>query len=110
MLQLILLKLALLLGVELRTGESFESLKEPQGEKGCRAVTSKEELECDMIFCATGCNVPEGLGSFSKKKPEFKMAIAVTANFKRGLHNEKNVEEIPGLARQNKMEYFKESE
>jgi len=108
MLQLILLKLALLLGVEVRAGESFESLREPhQGEKGWRAVMiSKQEIECDMIFCATGANLPEGLGSFSKKKPEFKMAIAVTANFKRGLDNEKNVEEIPGLARQNKMEYF----
>ena len=69
-------------------------------------MTSKEELDCDMIFCATGATLPEGLGSFSKKKPEFKMAIAVTANFKRGLDNEQNVEEIPGLARQNKMEYF----
>ena len=106
MLQILLLKLALLLGVEVRAGESFESLREPEGDRGWRAVTSKEELECDMIFCATGCNVPEGLGSFTKKKPEFKMAIAVTANFKRGLDNEKNVEEIPGLARQNKMEYF----
>ena len=110
MLQVILLKLALLLGVEVRSGESFVSLKEPDGRRGWRAVTSKGELDCDLIFCATGCNIPEGLGSFSKKKPEFKMAIAVTANFKRGLDNEKNVEEIPGLARQNKMEYFKELE
>ena len=110
MLQVILLKLALLLGVEVRSGESFISLKEPDGRRGWRAVTSKGELDCDLIFCATGCNIPEGLGSFSKKKPEFKMAIAVTANFKRGLDNEKNVEEIPGLARQNKMEYFKELE
>ena len=110
MLQVILLKLALLLGVEVRSGESFVMLKEPDGRRGWRAVTSKGELDCDLIFCATGCNIPEGLGSFSKKKPEFKMAIAVTANFKRGLDNEKNVEEIPGLARQNKMEYFKELE
>ena len=110
MLQVILLKLALLLGVEVRSGESFISLKEPDGRRGWRAVTSKGELDCDLIFCAAGCNIPEGLGSFSKKKPEFKMAIAVTANFKRGLDNEKNVEEIPGLARQNKMEYFKELE
>ena len=110
MLQVILLKLALLLGVEVRSAESFVSLKEPDGRRGWRAVTSKGELDCDLIFCATGCNIPEGLGSFSKKKPEFKMAIAVTANFRRGLDNEKNVEEIPGLARQNKMEYFKELE
>ena len=110
MLQLILMKLALLLGVEVRAGESFESLREPEDGRGWRAVTSKEEIECDIIFCATGCNVPEGLGSFSKKKPEFKMAIAVTANFKRGLDNENNVEEIPGLARQNKMEYFNDLE
>ena len=110
MLQVILLKLALLLGVEVRSAESFVSLREPEGRRGWRAVTSKGELDCDLIFCATGCNIPEGLGSFSKKKPEFKMAIAVTANFKRGLDNEKNVEEIPGLARQNKMEYFKELE
>ena len=110
MLQVILLKLALLLGVEVRSGESFISLKEPDGRRGWIAVTSKGELDCDLIFCATGCNIPEGLGSFSKKKPEFKMAIAVTANFKRGLDNEKKVEEIPGLARQNKMEYFKELE
>ena len=110
MLQVILLKLALLLGVEVRSAESFVSLREPEGRRGWRAVTSKGELDCDLIFCATGCNIPEGLGSFSKKKPEFKMAIAVTANFRRGLDNEKNVEEIPGLARQNKMEYFKELE
>jgi len=108
MLQLILLKLALLLGVEVRAGESFESLKEPQGKKGWRAVLmSKTELECDMIFCATGANLPEGFVGFSREKTTgFKTAIAVTANFKSGLKNEKNVKEISGLSAQNEMEYF----
>jgi len=108
MLQVLLLKLALLLGVEVRAGESFESLREPEGERGWRAVTSKEELECDMIFCATGATLPEGFAGFSREKTAgFKTAIAVTANFKKGLNNEKNIKEISGLSAQNEMEYFK---
>ena len=108
MLQVILLKLALLLGVEVRAGESFESLREPAGEKGWRAVTSKAELGCDMIFCATGASVPsDGFQAFSREKTTgFKTAIAVTANFKKGLKNEKSVEEISGLSAEHQKEYF----
>jgi hypothetical protein len=62
------------------------------------------EQECDMVFCATGSKVP--LDGFSKKKPDFKLAIAITANFKRGLQNEMQVGEIAGLACNNQIEYF----
>jgi hypothetical protein len=108
MLQLLLLKVTLLLGVEVRTGETFKSLEEPEGKRGWRVVSekggAKVEQECDMVLCATGSKVP--IDGFSKKKPNFKLAIAITANFKRGLHNEMKVGEIAGVTCNNQVEYF----
>jgi len=108
MLQIILLKISLLLGVEVRVAETFKSVKEPEGQRGWQVVTERGGLEndqhCDMLFCATGSKV--ALEGFSKRKPDFKMAIAITANFKKGICGEKQVEEIAGLTRQNQVEYF----
>ena len=108
LLQIILFKVCLLLGIQIRSGESFKALKEPMGEEGWVVVseTSRGEVEqgCHMVFCATGSNVP--LEGFSKKKPDYKMAIAVTANFRRGLKDEGKVEELAGLAFHSQQEYF----
>ena len=117
MLQLILVKLALLLGVKVRAGETFKSVVEPKGERGWVVVSERMEEggpvlveeEYDMVLCATGRKVP--LEGFDRRNPETKMAIAITANWKNlGSAEELAVKEIPGISRQYDMEFFKDLE
>ncbi|XP_065351605.1 F-actin-monooxygenase Mical isoform X2 [Cloeon dipterum] len=102
-LQVILLKVALLLGVELHVGVSFESLVPPVDSSfGWRAETSPEDhpasqFEFNCLIGADGKrNTLEGFG---RKEFRGKLAIAITANFiNKRSEAEARVEEISGVA------------
>ncbi|XP_067226795.1 F-actin-monooxygenase mical1 [Chanodichthys erythropterus] len=109
-LQLILLKLALILGVEVHTGVSFEGLLEPSGSTGWRAQVSPKNhmaaaFQFDVFISAGGGRyVPDG---FKIKELRGKLAIGITANFvNRHTKQEAQVQEISGVARIYNQKFF----
>uniref|UniRef100_A0A1L8DL23 F-actin monooxygenase n=1 Tax=Nyssomyia neivai TaxID=330878 RepID=A0A1L8DL23_9DIPT len=111
-LQCILLKVALLLGVEVHEGVSFVKLIEPKDGCGWRAQVSPEEhavshYEFDALIGADGKrNTLEG---FVRKEFRGKLAIAITANFiNKRTEAEAKVEEISGVAFIFNQSFFKE--
>uniref|UniRef100_W5K147 Molecule interacting with CasL protein 1 n=1 Tax=Astyanax mexicanus TaxID=7994 RepID=W5K147_ASTMX len=113
-LQLILLKLALLLGVEVHTGVSFKGLVEPQasGAAGWKALLHPEShpaaaYQFDVFISAGGGRfVPDG---FKRKELRGKLAIGITANFvNRHTAAEAQVPEISGVARIYNQKFFQE--
>ncbi|XP_037946356.1 F-actin-monooxygenase Mical isoform X3 [Teleopsis dalmanni] len=112
-LQCILLKVALLLGVEIHEGVSFERTIEPSGD-GCgwRAVVTPADhavshYEFDVLIGADGKrNTLEG---FKRKEFRGKLAIAITANFiNKKTEAEAKAEEISGVAFIFNQSFFKE--
>uniref|UniRef100_A0A672G4M8 F-actin monooxygenase n=1 Tax=Salarias fasciatus TaxID=181472 RepID=A0A672G4M8_SALFA len=108
-LQLMLLKVALLLGIEIHVNVEFKGLIEPpedqDGESkriGWRAEVHPRthpvnELEFDVIIGADGRR--NTLPGFRRKEFRGKLAIAITANFiNRNTTAEAKVEEISGVA------------
>ncbi|KAM7414184.1 hypothetical protein PAMA_019143 [Pampus argenteus] len=106
-LQLMLLKVALLLGIEIHVNVEFKGLIEPpedqESEKiGWRAEVHPKthpvsELEFDVIIGADGRR--NTLPGFRRKEFRGKLAIAITANFiNRNTTAEAKVEEISGVA------------
>uniref|UniRef100_A0A1A9ZWV1 F-actin monooxygenase n=1 Tax=Glossina pallidipes TaxID=7398 RepID=A0A1A9ZWV1_GLOPL len=112
-LQCILLKVALLLGVEIHEGVSFERTIEPTGD-GCgwRAALSPTDhavshYEFDILIGADGKR--NTLESFKRKEFRGKLAIAITANFiNKKTEAEAKVEEISGVAFIFNQSFFKE--
>ncbi|XP_055712879.1 F-actin-monooxygenase Mical isoform X2 [Phlebotomus papatasi] len=111
-LQCILLKVALLLGVEVHEGVSFVNLIEPKDGCGWRAQVSPEDhavshYEFDALIGADGKrNTLEG---FVRKEFRGKLAIAITANFiNKRTEAEAKVEEISGVAFIFNQSFFKE--
>uniref|UniRef100_A0A8C2BVY3 Molecule interacting with CasL protein 1 n=1 Tax=Cyprinus carpio TaxID=7962 RepID=A0A8C2BVY3_CYPCA len=109
-LQLILLKVALILGVEVHTGVTFEGLLEPSGSTGWRAQVSPGShraaaFEFDVFISAGGGRyVPDG---FKIKELRGKLAIGITANFvNRRTKQEAQVQEISGVARIYNQKFF----
>ncbi|XP_059396800.1 F-actin-monooxygenase mical1-like isoform X1 [Carassius carassius] len=109
-LQLILLKLALILGVEVHTGVTFNGLLEPSGSTGWRAQVSPEShtaaaFEFDVFISAGGGRyVPDG---FKIKELRGKLAIGITVNFiNRRTQQEAQVQEISGVARIYNQQFF----
>ncbi|XP_016097909.1 F-actin-monooxygenase mical1 [Sinocyclocheilus grahami] len=109
-LQMILLKLALILGVEVHTGVTFEGLQEPSGSTGWRAQVSPAShtaaaFEFDVFISAGGGRyVPDG---FKVKELRGKLAIGITANFvNRHSKQEARVQEISGVARIYNQKFF----
>ncbi|KAK1152760.1 F-actin-monooxygenase MICAL2-like isoform X1 [Acipenser oxyrinchus oxyrinchus] len=115
-LQLILLKVALILGVEVHTGVDYKGLIEPtrdtQGtaESGWRANLLPEshpagQYHFDVLVSAGGGRfVPEG---FKRKELRGKLAIGITANFiNRHTAEEGRVSEISGVARIYNQKFF----
>eukprot|EP00106_Octopus_bimaculoides_P005041 XP_014772483.1 PREDICTED: protein-methionine sulfoxide oxidase MICAL3-like isoform X3 [Octopus bimaculoides] len=106
-LQCILLKVALIFGVEVHYNVSFENLLEPPADQskekiGWRALVNPanhpvSEYQFDVLIGADGKrNTLEG---FQRKEFRGKLAIAVTANFiNRNTQAEARVEEISGVA------------
>lgn len=116
-LQCILLKVALILGVEFHEGVSFDALIPPpecqeEGKIGWRAKTSPQDhpvsqYEFDVLIGADGKrNTLEG---FKRKEFRGKLAIAITANFiNKRTEAEARVEEISGVAFIFNQKFFKE--
>ncbi|XP_060734140.1 protein-methionine sulfoxide oxidase mical3a isoform X27 [Tachysurus vachellii] len=106
-LQLMLLKMALLLGIEIHVNVEFKGLIEPPEDQeneriGWRAEVHPKthpvsELEFDVIIGADGRR--NTLSGFRRKEFRGKLAIAITANFiNRNTTAEAKVEEISGVA------------
>ncbi|XP_012287376.1 F-actin-monooxygenase Mical isoform X2 [Orussus abietinus] len=116
-LQCILLKVALILGVEFHESVSFDSLLPPpdnqeEGKIGWRAKTTPadhpvSQYEFDVLIGADGKrNTLEG---FKRKEFRGKLAIAITANFiNKRTEAEARVEEISGVAFIFNQKFFKE--
>uniref|UniRef100_A0A8C1ZMF3 F-actin monooxygenase n=1 Tax=Cyprinus carpio TaxID=7962 RepID=A0A8C1ZMF3_CYPCA len=105
-LQLILLKVALLLGIEIHVNVEFKHLVEPPEDQekrvGWRAEVHPNshpvsQLEFDVVIGADGRR--NTLPGFRRKEFRGKLAIAITANFiNRNTTAEAKVEEISGVA------------
>lgn len=111
-LQCILLKVALLLGVEVHVGISFINTIEPKDGCGWRAQISPQDhavshYEFDVLIGADGKrNTLEG---FRRKEFRGRLAIAITANFiNKKTWAEAKVEEISGVAFIFNQSFFKE--
>ncbi|XP_061937102.1 F-actin-monooxygenase Mical isoform X3 [Apis cerana] len=116
-LQCILLKVALILGVEFHESVSFDALISPpesqeEGKIGWRAKTTPadhpvSQYEFDVLIGADGKrNTLEG---FKRKEFRGKLAIAITANFiNKRTEAEARVEEISGVAFIFNQKFFKE--
>ncbi|XP_046391004.1 F-actin-monooxygenase MICAL3 isoform X2 [Ischnura elegans] len=115
-LQCILLKCALLLGVEIHEGISFEGLRPPPEDQSDRIGWRAEVLpadhpvaqyEFDVLVGADGKrNTLEG---FKRKEFRGKLAIAITVNFiNKHTEAEARVQEISGVAFIFRQKFFQE--
>ncbi|XP_035014661.2 F-actin-monooxygenase mical1 isoform X1 [Hippoglossus stenolepis] len=111
-LQLVLLKVSLLLGVEVHTGVEFQGLIEPSGENGWMAKLQPAShpaasFQFDVFISAGGGRfVPDG---FKHKELRGKLAIGITANFiNRNTAAEAHVAEISGVARIYNQKFFQD--
>ncbi|XP_064491825.1 F-actin-monooxygenase MICAL1 isoform X4 [Pseudopipra pipra] len=110
-LQLILLKVALLLGVEVHINVKFEGLVPPTRKAGAwQAVVQPSSsplthYQFDVLISAGGGKfVPEG---FKRKETRGKLAIGITTNFiNRHSQAEVEVAEISGVARIYNQKFF----
>uniref|UniRef100_A0A8C5P215 [F-actin]-monooxygenase MICAL1 n=1 Tax=Jaculus jaculus TaxID=51337 RepID=A0A8C5P215_JACJA len=111
-LQLLLLKVALLLGVEIHWGVTFTGLQPPPRKgSGWRAQLQPNppaqlaNYEFDVLISAAGGKfVPEG---FTIREMRGKLAIGITANFVNGRTvEETQVPEISGVARIYNQKFF----
>uniref|UniRef100_A0A672YTK8 F-actin monooxygenase n=1 Tax=Sphaeramia orbicularis TaxID=375764 RepID=A0A672YTK8_9TELE len=115
-LQLVLLKVALLLGVEVHVNVEFKQLLEPPEDQNRDMGWKMElhpkshpvsQLEFDVIIGADGRR--NTLPGFRRKEFRGKLAIAITANFKnRNTTAEAKVEEISGVAFIFNQRFFQE--
>ncbi|KAF1468448.1 [F-actin]-monooxygenase MICAL3, partial [Megadyptes antipodes antipodes] len=113
-LQLILLKVALLLGVEVHINVQFKGLAPPSGKAGRQggwqavlqpSSSPLSHYEFDVLISAGGGKfVPEG---FKRKETRGKLAIGITTNFiNRHSRAEVEVAEISGVARIYNQKFF----
>ncbi|XP_061618598.1 protein-methionine sulfoxide oxidase mical3a-like isoform X3 [Phyllopteryx taeniolatus] len=116
-LQLVLLKVALLLGVEVHVNVEFKRAVEPPRDQRRRKVgwtietwpTSHvvNRLQVDVIVGADGHR--NTLPGFRRKEFRGRLAIAITANFKnRNTRAEAKVEEIGGVASIFNQKFFRD--
>ncbi|XP_052241674.1 protein-methionine sulfoxide oxidase mical3b-like isoform X3 [Dreissena polymorpha] len=112
-LQCILLKAALLVGVEIHLNVGFEDIIEPTTKgTGWRVKVDPEnhplsEYEFDVLIGADGKR--NTLKGFKRKEFRGKLAIAITANFiNRNTQAEARVEEISGVAFIFNQKFFKD--
>ncbi|KAJ8006469.1 hypothetical protein DPEC_G00107580 [Dallia pectoralis] len=116
-LQLVLLKVVLLLGVEVHVNVEFKGLVEPPENQGKQKLGWRVEvkpkchpvnqLQCDVVIGADGRR--NTLPGFRRKEFRGKLAIAITANFmNRNTTAEAKVEEISGVAFIFNQRFFQE--
>ena len=108
-LQCVLLKVCLLLGIKVFDGVAFCQLIQPSGDKGWMVRTSQScdasQHEYDIMVGADGKKYC--LPGFKAKEFRAKLAIAITVNFVN--HNttaEASVEEISGVSYIYKQDFF----
>lgn len=100
--QCILLKVALLLGVEVHEGVGFEGIRDPTENEGWRAYISPADhpvshYTFDVLIGADGRR--NTLDGFKRKALRAKLAIAITANFiNKHTEAEARVKEISGVS------------
>ncbi|XP_069797581.1 F-actin-monooxygenase mical1-like isoform X3 [Narcine bancroftii] len=113
-LQLILLKVALILGVEIHVNVEYKGLLEPSRDKGIGwradllpAGHPVSDYEFDVFVSAGGGKyAPEG---FKKKEMRGKLAIGITANFVNNHSTaEAKVQEISGVAYLYNQKFFQQ--
>ncbi|CAB1336639.1 unnamed protein product [Coregonus sp. 'balchen'] len=111
-LQLILLKVSLLLGVEVHTGVEFKGFVEPSGATGWMAKLFPDDhpagkFQFDVFISAGGGRfVPDG---FRWKELRGKLAIGITCNFiNHHSAAEAQVQEISGVARIYNQKFFRD--
>ncbi|KAI6184711.1 F-actin monooxygenase [Aphelenchoides bicaudatus] len=113
-LQFILLKVALVLGVQFYDKLQYKDLKEPQDGKGWRAIFEPSDhilndFEFDVIIGASGKQ--KCLPAFKHNPVRGKLAIGITANFVRHRNKEEDsVPEIQGVAYVYRQDYFDDLE
>ena len=109
-LQSILVKVCLLLGVRVHANVTFNSLTEPTTSTGWRVSTQPSSctvnaLEFDAILAADGKK--NSLPGFKLKEFRAKLALAITANFVNGnTQHENSVPEISGVSYVYNMDFF----
>uniref|UniRef100_A0A1I7SW34 F-actin monooxygenase n=1 Tax=Bursaphelenchus xylophilus TaxID=6326 RepID=A0A1I7SW34_BURXY len=109
-LQFILLKIALVLGVQFYDSVKFEDLVEPRDGKGWRAQFNPRDhlladYEFDFVIAASGKNMC--LPAFQQVVVRGKLAIGITANFvNRRTKEEDAVPEIQGVAYIYRQQFF----
>ena len=110
MLELVLLKAALFLGVKVHTGVEFKQVVEPKGDRGWRADVTPHacpvsSYNYDIMVGADGKKYV--LPGFRTKEFRPKLAIAITANFiNHYTQEEARVPEISGIAYIYHQEFF----
>ncbi|XP_041051308.1 F-actin-monooxygenase mical1 isoform X1 [Carcharodon carcharias] len=116
-LQLILLKVALILGVEVHVNVEYKGFIEPPKDQKKKGIGWRADLlpvghpvskyEFDVFVSAGGGKyVPKG---FKKKEMRGKLAIGITANFvNRNTTEEAKVEEISGVAYLYNQKFFQQ--
>lgn len=115
-LQIVLMKLALLLGVEIQIGVEFEDVKEPKKkDKGWTACVKPanhpvSKFEFEFLIIASGQQSKQLTDvGFSWVNIERALAIAIAANFKNKKKTEDlDQEDIGGLSVMNTLEIFNE--
>lgn len=112
-LQLCLLKLSLIAGVEIFTGTRYQTTRHPASQQKPWKPTTQPELpnscpvkhRMDVLIGADGKETM--IPGFDMKTLRGKLAIGLTVNFKNSqTENEKSVEEIPGIGYQYKRPWF----
>ncbi|CAI8055970.1 [F-actin]-monooxygenase mical1 [Geodia barretti] len=109
-LQSILVKVCLILGVRVHVGVTFSSLVEPTASTGWRVSTQPPScpvntLEFDAVLAADGKK--NSLPGFKLKEFRAKLALAITANFVNGnTQHENSVPEISGVSYVYRMDFF----
>ncbi|KAM8862351.1 F-actin-monooxygenase mical1 isoform 2-T5 [Spinachia spinachia] len=114
-LQLVLLKVSLLLGVEVHTGVEFQGLMEPSEENGtriCRTAVGWPSYSHGLILLHPSSltySSPLEEAGFKHKELRGKLAIGITTNFiNRHTAAEAHVAEISGVARIYNQKFFLE--
>ncbi|XP_063689062.1 F-actin-monooxygenase mical2b-like isoform X2 [Bolinopsis microptera] len=109
-LQLILMKIALVLGVKVFTNTSFVEFLEPCNTTGWRisvkpSNTEIEMTDFDVLVGADGKR--NSIPGFQRKEFRAKLAIGITANFKnKKSEDEAKIEEISGVAALFNQKFF----
>ena len=112
-LQLVLSKICLMVGINIANPVKFLDICSPNiSGNGWTAKFDPELNEMsqytfDMIFVASGKNVPKNIDGFDRHSLNAPLSIAVTGNFvNQGTKEEQSVKEISGLSKQYDQEFF----